>query len=308
MTRLATGLHFPEGPVALSDGSLLCVEVLAGYLAHVGPDGKVRRIADVGGGPNGTALGPDGACYVCNNGGLTSDDLARLAAGDDGDVEPLPQGSIQRVDLKSGTFELLYGADAGSPLLSPNDLVFDALGGFYFSDYGSVNRASPQAGAIYYAAADGSRLARIDGAFVRPNGVGLSPAGDRLYVAETASGRLWSLAIAVPGDPGTIGSPELLYEDASLSMDSLAVQADGKICVACPHNDLIVRVASDGAAERIATPPGSPANLAFGGPGMRTAFVTFLRSGEVHALAWDAPGLQLHFNPYADGAVPGARS
>lgn len=305
---LANGLQFPEGPVVLADGSLLFVEVLAGFLAHVGVDGKVRRIADVGGGPNGAALGPDGACYVCNNGGLTADDLARLAAGDDDDGEPLPKGSIQRVNLKSGTFEPLYDAEGGTPLLSPNDLVFDALGGFYFSDYGSVKRASPQAGAIYYAAADGSRLARIDGAFVRPNGVGLSPAGDRLYVAETASGRLWSLAIAAPGDPGTIGAPQLLYEDALLSMDSLAVQADGKVCIACPHNDLIVRVAPDGTAERIATPPGSPSNLAFGGPGLRTAFVTLLRSGEVHALAWDAPGLPLHFNPYADGAVPGARS
>jgi gluconolactonase len=82
------------------------------------------------------------------------------------------------------------------------------------------------------------------------------------------SGRLWRLPIAAPG---RAGAAECLFEDAGLKMDSLAVQADGRVCIACPGNDLIVRVAADGTDDRIATPPGGPSNICFGGPDLRTA-------------------------------------
>lgn len=59
-SRLATGLRFPEGPVVLADGSVLCVEVMGGALIHIAADGAKRIVADLGGGPNGAARGPDG--------------------------------------------------------------------------------------------------------------------------------------------------------------------------------------------------------------------------------------------------------
>jgi gluconolactonase len=70
MKVLATRLRFPEGPVALADGSIALVEIARGTVSRVTPDGKVTVIADLGGGPNGLAFGPDGALYVCNNGGF----------------------------------------------------------------------------------------------------------------------------------------------------------------------------------------------------------------------------------------------
>jgi gluconolactonase len=68
--ELATGLLFPEGPVALDDGSVLLVEIARGTLSRVTTDGRVQVVADLGGGPNGAAIGPDGAVYICNNGGF----------------------------------------------------------------------------------------------------------------------------------------------------------------------------------------------------------------------------------------------
>ena len=68
--EIATGLRFPEGPVAMPDGSIILVEIARGTLSRVTPDGKVHVIAEPGGGPNGAALGPDGKMYICNNGGF----------------------------------------------------------------------------------------------------------------------------------------------------------------------------------------------------------------------------------------------
>lgn len=69
---LASGLAFPEGPIAMADGSVMVTEIVAGTLTRIMPDGGIERIAELGGGPNGAAIGPDGAVYVCNNGGSFS--------------------------------------------------------------------------------------------------------------------------------------------------------------------------------------------------------------------------------------------
>lgn len=67
---LASGLEYPEGPVYQSDGGVLLVEIHKGTLTRVNPDGTTQTVANLGGGPNGAAVGPDGAIYVCNDGGL----------------------------------------------------------------------------------------------------------------------------------------------------------------------------------------------------------------------------------------------
>src|SRR6202051_1067556 len=68
---LATGLEFPEGPVVMPDGSVVLVEIRGQRLTRVWPDGRKEVVAHVPGGPNGAAIGPDGKCYICNNGGFS---------------------------------------------------------------------------------------------------------------------------------------------------------------------------------------------------------------------------------------------
>ena len=126
--EVASGLRFPEGPVALDDGSVLVVEIEGGTLARVAPDGRVERIARLGGGPNGIAIGPDGAAYVCNNGGL------HFIHSPDGTMRPAHQpddysgGRVERVDLTTGRVERLFDTVDGVRLKGPNDIVFDAGG------------------------------------------------------------------------------------------------------------------------------------------------------------------------------------
>src|SRR2546423_7586322 len=69
ITEITTGLRFPEGPVWMPDGSVLCVELLGGTVVRVQSDGKKAVVSENGGSPNGLAIGPDGAVYVCNSGG-----------------------------------------------------------------------------------------------------------------------------------------------------------------------------------------------------------------------------------------------
>ena len=96
---IATDLEFPEGPVVMPDGSVVLVEIRGRRLTRVWPDGRKEVVAEIPGGPNGAALGPDGKMYVCNNGGFSwIPTRGTLMPGPPSAAEYIG-GSIQRVDL-----------------------------------------------------------------------------------------------------------------------------------------------------------------------------------------------------------------
>src|SRR5690606_11553024 len=185
---IASGLRFPEGPIALPDGSLLVVEIMGARLLRIMPDGGIQVVAELGGGPNGAALGPDGHCYVCNNGGFswrTDDGFTRPT----GAAPDYKSGSIQRVDIATGKVETLYTECDGVPLYGPNDIVFDEHGGFWFTDFGKTFDDRILRGAVYYATVDGRSIRRAAKHVLTANGIGLSPDGKTLYVPETETSR-----------------------------------------------------------------------------------------------------------------------
>jgi len=282
---LTDGLAFPEGPVVLPNGDLLVVEIKGGRLTHVAPDGTKTTVADLGGGPNGAAIGPDGAVYVCNAGG-----------GEWGSREGYTYGAIQRVDLATGAFTDLYTHCDGNPLIGPNDLVFDDTGGFWFTDLGKVWGRQEHLGGVYYAQPDGSSIEQR--AFpMGANGVGLSPAGDRLYVAETMTGRLWVWPLSAPGT--IAGARELVVGLPGYQLfDSLAVEADGNVCVATLMNGGITVVTPDGEHEHVpVVDEPMVTNIAFGGDDLTTAYLTLSSTGRVLVCDWPRPGLRLTFEP-----------
>src|SRR5688572_15160323 len=195
----ATGLQFPEGPIALSDGSVLVVEIASGALIRIQPSGDTGVVAKLGGGPNGAAIGPDGHCYICNNGGFKwrVDDGFRRPTGE---AEDYKGGCIQRVNLSNGKVETLYTHCEGVLLHGPNDIVFDADGGFWFTDFGKRFADRTMHGAVYYARIDGSFIRRAAFPALSPNGIGLSPDGRTLYMAETETSRLWSYPVLGAGE------------------------------------------------------------------------------------------------------------
>lgn len=297
--EVASGLEFPEGPIALRDGSFLLVEVRAGTLTRVGADGSVRRLGSPNGAPNGAAIGPDGAVYVCNNGGFAWSRLGELTIPmslEDGTNGPADFGGgwIERVDPTTGAATPLYRDYQGEPFCGPNDLVFDRDGGFWFTDFGKTWRRTVDRGGLYYAKADGSSVRRIAYGLHGPNGVGLSPAGDRVYVAETYTGRLLAWELEAPGrirDDG-LGNRGRVVVATPAHFDSLAVEEDGTVVVAAITHGLCA-VRPDGGLEWTSLPDPMITNVCFGGPTRRTAFVTASATGKLLALDWPRSGLGL---------------
>jgi gluconolactonase len=300
---LAEGLRFPEGPIIAASGDIFFVEVEGqGVVRRTAAGGALSRIA-VAGGPNGLAAGPDGLIYICNNGGFTWTLV-------DGVLVPGQQaadyvtGRIERLNPGTGAVETLYAACDGHPLSGPNDLVFDRYGGFYFTDTGKVRARDRDHGGVYYARADGSKIAPVAYPMLTPNGIGLSPDGRTLYVTETESARLWAFEIVEPGVIGrlpTFTGGRLVVgiggaAGRHVMLDGLAVTASGNICLATLIGGCITIVTPSGAVVgEVKMPDIFPTNIAFGGADLRTVFVTLAATGRLAALPWAEPGLALAY-------------
>lgn len=299
VTILATGLGFPEGPVAMPDGSVVLTEIRNNRCSKVAPDGTVSLFSAAGGGPNGLAIGPDGAFYLCNNGG------SRYVEGYSMGIGPHPDykfGSIQRIDPATGEATLLYKEVGGNKLSAPNDLVFDVHGGFYFTDLGKRYARHRDHGGLYYALPDGSKVTEIAFPILSPNGCGLSPDGKIIYVADTEGARLWAFDIEAPGvlKQAPAHHPHsgrvICGLGSNARFDSLAVMASGNIAVATLNTGYITEISPAGEVVRAVKMPDTyPTNICFGGADMRTAYITLSDSGRLGVMQWPEPGLKLNF-------------
>ncbi len=297
---VAEGFEFPEGPIAMGDGSIILTEIKGQRLTRVTPDGAKTTLVETGGGPNGAAIGPDGAIYITNNGGAFEwlDNQGLCIPG------PTPAshtgGAIQRFDLASGRLTTLYDACEGRRLIGPNDLVFDRQGGFWFTDHGCSTPEGRKFGGLYYARIDGSHISRQRDHLISPNGVGLSPDETVAYVADTQLGRLWAFDIAAPGvlgpAPGFAPGRVICNLPGYQLLDSLAVEAGGKVCVATIINGGITAFDPDGSTEHFPVPDLICTNIVFGGADMRDAWITASSTGKLYKVRWPRPGLKLNFN------------
>jgi gluconolactonase len=297
---IAEGLKFPEGPVACSDGSLLLVEIERKTITRAGADGKTSIVAEVPGGPNGLAQGPDGALYVCNNGGFLFTVIDGLNRVKPGVPDGYTGGSIDRVDPETGARRVLYTSCGEHNLVGPNDIVFDTHGGFYFTDYGKFYPRTRTNGGLYYALADGSRIVEVAYPLISPNGVGLSPDGSTVYAAETETGRLWAFDLTAPGTAkrhagfAPHGGRLVCGLGGYQRFDSLALDADGNICVATLVTGCISVISPEGKLlNQVDTGDIMTTNICFGGKDLKTAYITLSGKGQLARMPWDRPGLAL---------------
>ena len=300
--EVTDGLLFPEGPIAMPDGSVLVVEIKGGRLIRVQADGSKEVAAELGGGPNGAAIGPDGACYVCQNGGFNWITEPDGYMRPHGRADDYTGGGIQKVDLATGKVEMLYDNCDGVPLNGPNDIVFDAEGNFWFTDHGKTHGRLMDCGAVYYAAADGSFIRQAVFPMLTPNGCGLSPDGKTLYVSETETGRLWQFPIIGPGEvskvpwPSPNGGTLVGGPTGYQRFDSMALEANGNICVGTLVTGGVTVFSPGGEKlEYWEGPEPYCTNICFGGPDMKTAYITTSGYGKLIAVDWPREGLKLEY-------------
>lgn len=301
-TIVATGLAFPEGPVAMEDGSVLVVEMRGKTLTRVQMNGDKEVIAELAGGPNGAAIGPDGRCYICNNGGFEFKQVG--AAMLPGIAPPdYAGGWIEAVDLKTGRSDVIYRTCGDIPLRGPNDLIFDEHGGFWFTDTGKVLQRQRDRGAVFYARIDGSFIKQVIFPLDGPNGIGLAPDGRTLYVAESWTGRVWAYEIESPGQIRKLTGlmpwerARLLTGMGGYSMlDSMAIDRAGNVCVAdIPYAGITVISPEGELIEQHPMPDTFCTNICFGGQELRTAYITLSSAGQLISMPWPRGGLPLHF-------------
>jgi gluconolactonase len=294
------GLEFPEGPIAMNDGSVILTEIKGQRLTRVKPDGTKELVVETGGGPNGAAVGPDNAIYITNNGGA----FEWLENGGMTIPGPTPPshtgGQIQRFDLATGALTTIYDSCDGRRLIGPNDLVFDKAGGLWFTDHGCSTPEGRKFGGVYYARPDGSLISRQRDHLMSPNGIGLSPDEQTVYVADTTLGRLWAFEVAATGQlgagPGFAPGHVVCNLPGYQLLDSLAVEAGGKVCVATIINGGVTAFDPDGTTEHYPFPDLICTNICFGGPDMTTAWITASATGKLFRAKWPRPGLKLNFN------------
>jgi gluconolactonase len=304
---MAEGLASPEGPVTMPDGSVVLVEQRIGQISRLWPDGRKHCVAVTGGGPNGLAFGADGSLYCVNNGGFDPWTDAKGNHYGHSVSDNFFGGWIERIDIETGDVAVLYrSGDFGCTIRGPNDIVVDEAGGLWFTDHGKMNFSSRTSDIVgmFYAKADGSHLEEAAWPLHNTNGIGLSPDGKRLYAAETYTCRLLAFDLAGPGEIAQGASPfgpavPLYRGRPAQAFDSLAVEANGNVCVATigpPGQEGISVISPEGElVELVNTGEMVTTNICFGGADMMDAYVT--AGGKLLKTRWARSGLQLNFQP-----------
>ena len=204
---------------------------------RVHPDGSTDVVADVRAGPTVSPSGPKARCTCATTAGRSRRRRRRTCSFPGPfDLDRYSGGLIQRID-HDGTLGDLYTKCSGRPLRSPNDLVMDGHGGFYFSDFGVSDVAAPGWPISAPSSTPAATAPSIDEVVYpvqAPNGVGLSPDGSTLYYAETYTGRVFRRRVVEPGVLEAVCVPERTTRGRCCAacpglqmLDSLAVDAEG---------------------------------------------------------------------------------
>lgn len=197
--------------------------------------------------------------------------IGGMAINDDGRLILSGTGGLAWLDPESGRSGTLLDTIDGEPISGVNDMLPDGRGGLWFGwvDHIRMRKGEDFFGtsALYRLDPDGT-VTRQHGGVGFSNGIGMSPAGDRLYFTDSAAG---VLDFPVHGD-GSLGEPVLRGEPGG---DGLVVDAAGGIWTAAIQEGTVNRMLPDGTIERrIPVPGGHPVSLTFGGRDLRDLYVS----------------------------------
>ena len=267
----ATGFTFPESPVFGRDGDLYLVNFKDTVINKVSPKGKVSIVVDVGAYNNGAIFDRAGNLYIASSG------LGAILMLD----------TAKKLKTESSTSD-------GDSLLGPNDMAWDNAGRLYFTDPKGSSEGN-LIGGVHYIGKDGVTH-RFAGGLAYPNGIAFSLDKKYLYITETSMNRL--LRYDVHAD-GTAGARKVIFDFPKDSVpDGMKIDAEGNFWVAVHSLGEIWRISPSGA--RLGTvklPTRYVTNLVFGGPDMKTMYVTAFDE-------WQKPTGSVYAIPSGVAGVP----
>lgn len=268
---------FLEGPSFDREGNLYCVNIPFGEIFRVSPNGEFTVVAQYRGRPNGLKIHRDGRIFIADR------KLMLLL------LDPAT-GSVTPV-LEPGDAKRLKGL---------NDLVFDANGDLYFTDFEGTGLQSPT-GCVYRLRANGKLECVIDNV-PGPNGIVLNPGENAIYVAATFCNAIWRMPLNDDGSVSRVGA--FFTFSGGAGPDGLAIDSEGNLCVAhagfgtvwviSPKGELIGAVRSE--VGDFVT------NLAYGGPGNKTLFIMEADSGTILAAEMPVAGQPMYSHRVQEGA------
>ncbi len=265
--EVATSLAFTEGPTVDADGNVYFTELRSQHIMKLPTKGRVEVFREDSNGAN----------------GLVFDSEYRLIACEGG-----RQGArITRTNIKTGEVEVLADSYQGQPLNGPNDVTFDGKGRLYFSDPGRGGHPA----SVYRLDPDGTLDRLLTAPDIQtPNGVAVSPDDRHFYLVESngAEGGARMIRAYDLAEDGTLSKMrQLINFYPGRSADGLSIDTEGNLYAAAGLH------LTRGTSETLDTKPGihviSPAgkeieyipipedtvtNCAFGGPDMKTLYVT----------------------------------
>lgn len=274
VVELARGLGFTEGPLWLDDGRLLVVSVSRGLLFEI-IDGEARELVEVGGNPTGLCRDTGGDIWIAQGGGHARTSSTRETTA-----------CIQR--LRGAALKDFPARD----LNGPNDLVLGPDGLIWFTDPSGEAMASTGApGGLWTMDRESGELSLRVGKLRFPNGLAFDPRSGDLCVAETGRARIRRFGV----EGGEVIPRGVHCELAQGHPDGIAFDQEGCLHVATPDAGAVISFDPHG-RQVGAVELGErtwPTNLCFGGPGLRTLFVTLAAGGRVVALPAPTPGAPL---------------
>ncbi len=219
----AADLLFPEGTIFVGQALYFVDYARSDVLRLVGTKAVVIWHQD-GCGANGLVEVPDGLLVAC-----------------------FDSGTVVKISLGGATLTTIRRDAAGQALATPNDLTADRKGGLYLSDSGSADRP----GKVFHISDDGV-VHEVASGIRFANGIGVSPDGSTLYVAESPTGKVLAFPIMADGSLGAARDfirlrdvlPTGRIDDAT--PDSLRVDAHGNVFVALYKGGGVAIVSPDG--------------------------------------------------------------
>ena len=259
---------FLEGPSFDRAGNLWVVDAPFGRVFRISPEGAWTLVAEYDGWPNGLTIHRDGRVFLADY-----------------------KNGLMVLDAASGRIAPTVEANWSESFKGLNDLIFAGDGDLYFTDQGQTGWQDPT-GRVYRLSSAG-RLERLIATIPSPNGIVLNAAETQIYVAVTRDNSVWRLPLMLDGSVSKAGV-WIRLSGGHAGPDGMALDEEGGLVV-CQLGIGVWRFDALGRPTHLVALPGEAygTNVAFGGAGFRTLFITESESGAILAAELPVPGRRL---------------